>query len=73
MLKKSSKSILDNLFSSKTRVKILKFTFRNYPADFTVKELSRMIQEPLGKVKTEIDNLMTLGLIKEKKRYEEKS
>lgn len=65
-----SKPILDNLFGSRTRIKILKFTFRNYPADFTISELSRMIQEPSRQVKKEIANLMDIGLIKTKRRFE---
>ncbi len=62
-----SKNTLDNLLGSKTRVKILKFTFRNYPADFTIGELSKMIQEPFSQVKSEILNLAGIGLIKKKK------
>ena len=62
-----SKNILDKLFGSKIRVKILKFTYRNYPAEFTAGELSRVLQEPLGEIRREILNLIELGLIKPKK------
>lgn len=58
---------LDNLFGSKVRVKILKNTFRNYPADFNVFELSRRIQEPIQIVKKEIAILAKVGLIRTKR------
>ena len=59
-----SKDILDNLFGSRIRVKVLKFLFRNYPSDFTAGELSRRIQEPYGSTKKEVDDLKNLRLIK---------
>lgn len=59
-----SKDILDNLFGSKIRVKVLKFAFRNYPGDFTVGELVRRIQETYPVTKQEIQTLVELGLIK---------
>jgi len=62
-----SKNSLDKLFGSKTRVKILKFTFRNYPVDFSVGELARKIQEPVNLVKQEVFNLIEIGLIRKKK------
>lgn len=61
-----SKDILDNLFGSKIRVKVLKFLFRNYPADFTVKDLARRIQESNGATKKEIEALGKLRLIRKK-------
>lgn len=61
-----SKFILDNLFGSKVRVKVLKFLFRNYPADFTLKELAQRIQEPFPTVKKEILLLKQLKVVKRK-------
>jgi len=61
-----SKDILDNLFGSRIRVKILKFLFRNYPADFTVGDLARRIQESYGVTKKEIKALSELRLIRKK-------
>lgn len=61
-----SKPVLDNLFGSKTRVKLLKFMFRNYPADFTAGEIARRIQESPVVTKQEILLLKTIGLIKRK-------
>ena len=59
-----SKDILDNLFSSKIRVKILKFFFRNYPGDFSVGELSERIQETNSTVKRELEDLVEIRLTK---------
>ena len=59
---------LDKLFGSRIRVKILKNTLRNYPADFSLSELARRIQESQNSVKKELLNLMRLGFIKIKRR-----
>ena len=59
-----SKLALDNLFGSKTRVKVLKFLFRNYPNPFTLNELSQRTQESFELIKREIDILESIGLIK---------
>ncbi|OGN27731.1 MAG: hypothetical protein A2941_02535 [Candidatus Yanofskybacteria bacterium RIFCSPLOWO2_01_FULL_49_17] len=61
-----SKPILDNLFGSKVRVKVLKFLYRNYPADFSSREISRRIQEPYGETKKELDLLKEIKLVKKK-------
>ena len=62
-----SKDILDNLFGSRIRVKILKFLFRNYPVDFIVGDLARRIQENYGTAKKEVETLTKLRLIKKTK------
>lgn len=59
-----SKHILDNLFGSRIRIKVLKFLFRNYPGDFTVGEIAKRIQESYGATKKEIDELQGIKLIK---------
>ena len=56
--------ILENLFNSRTRVKVLKFLFRNYPVGVGVKDLARRIQEQINLVKKEIKELSKMGLIK---------
>ena len=61
-----SKDILDNLFGSRIRVKILKFLFRNYPADFTIGGLASRIQESYGATKKEIEALGKMGLLRKK-------
>lgn len=61
-----SKPVLDNLFGSKIRVKLLKFLFRNYPADFSVKEIAQRIQEPYSETRQELENLKSIGVVKRK-------
>lgn len=61
-----SKYSLDNLFGSKIRVKVLKFLFRNYPNDFSIRELANIVQESTGKIRQEINLLREIGLVKKK-------
>lgn len=61
-----SKPILDNLFGSKIRVKVLKFLFRNYPADFSVKEIAQRIQESPQATREEIDALRVITVVRKK-------
>ncbi len=61
-----SKPILDNLFGSKIRVKLLKFLYRNYPADFSVREIAQRIQESPAETKKEMDLLKEIHAIKRK-------
>lgn len=62
-----SKNTLDKLFGSRVRVKILKFMFRNYPANFSVIEVSKRVQEPLEQTKKELAFLTQLGLVNKNK------
>ena len=59
-----SRDILDILFGSKVRVKVLKFLFRNYPNDFSVPELSKRIQESPVAIRKEAQLLNQIKLIK---------
>ena len=59
-----SKDILEILFGSKVRVKVLKFLFRNYPNDFSIPELAKRIQEQYAAIKREADLLKEIKLIK---------
>lgn len=59
-----SKPTLDNLFNSKVRVKILKFIFRNYSVDFSIKELSKKIKESFESTKKEVNLLKEIDLLK---------
>jgi predicted transcriptional regulator with HTH domain len=61
-----SKPTLDNLFGSKVRVKILKFMYRNYPADFTLREITQRVQETYDDTKKELGLLKELRIIKKK-------
>ncbi len=62
-----SKPILDNLFGSKARVKILKFLYRNFPADFSAREIAQRIQELPQVVREEIELLRQITIVKRKK------
>ena len=66
-MSKIYKNSLENLLGSKLRVKVLKYLFRNYPDAFTVRGVSRVIQEPILEVTKELTLLKTLGLIMKKK------
>lgn len=61
-----SKPILDNLFGSKIRVKLLKFLYRNYPADFSVREIAQRIQEKPAETRQELETLKELTIVKKK-------
>ncbi len=56
--------ILEHLFSSRVRVRTLKFLFRNYPVNFGLKELAKRVQETPEEVRKEIKILDKIGLIK---------
>src|SRR3989344_1671118 len=59
-----SKDILEILFGSKVRVKVLKFLFRNYPNDFFIPELAKRIQEQYAAIRKEANLLREIKLIK---------
>ncbi len=61
-----SKPILDNLFGSKIRVKILKFLYRNYPADFNAREIGIRIQESTADTRQELEVLREMTVLKKK-------
>ena len=61
-----SKPILDNLFGSKVRVKILKFLYRNFPSDFSAREISHRIQESPQATKDELALLRLISIVKQK-------
>jgi hypothetical protein len=59
-----SKSILDNLFGSRVRVKLLKLLYRQHPATFSMAELSARIQEPSFIARRELNVLQEIRLVK---------
>lgn len=59
-----SKSILDNLFGSRVRVKLLKLLYRQHPATFSMAELSTRIQEPSFIARREMTVLQEAHLVK---------
>jgi len=56
--------MLDQLFSSRTRVKLLKIFLSNPENDFFVRELTRLTDEQINSVRRELDNLKKIGFIK---------
>jgi len=56
--------MLDNLFGSRTRVKLLKLFLTSNDKRFYVREITRLINERLNSVRRELLNLQKLGLIK---------
>lgn len=58
-----SKRALETLFDSRARIRLLKFLFRHYPQPFTLKEITRHLQEDKTLVKKEISRLAQIGLL----------
>jgi len=58
-----SKRTLEQLFDSRSRVKILKFLFRNYPEKYGIGEISARTQERRETVRRELRLLQKMGAI----------
>jgi predicted transcriptional regulator len=56
--------MIEQLFGSKTRVKLLKLFFSNPDRSFYVREITRKVDEQINSVRRELANLLSLGLIK---------
>ncbi|MDP2934530.1 MAG: hypothetical protein Q8N59_02080 [bacterium] len=61
------KGLLEQLFESQPKVKVLKFFFRNFQDVFTLKQIFRRLRTNVSLVRREIGKLERLGLIKQKK------
>lgn len=66
--------MLEQLFSSKTRVKLLKlFLNQGQNRDYYIRELTRLLEEHLNSIRRELENLEDLGLVvsseRDKKKY----
>ena len=66
--------MLEQLFGSRTRVKLLRIFLINPDTDYFVRELTRKIRERINSVRRELENLEKMGLIvahegKQKKYY----
>ncbi|MFA5211191.1 MAG: hypothetical protein WC414_01645 [Patescibacteria group bacterium] len=57
--------MLEQLFGSKTRIKILRLFFRNPERSFFVRELSREVSTQINAVRRELELLSTLNIISE--------
>lgn len=56
--------MLDQLFGSRTRVKLLRLFLTNPDISYYVRELTRKIEERINSVRRELINLETIGLLK---------
>ncbi len=63
-----SKRILETLFNSRARVRLLRFLFRNYPQPFTIQEMVSRLQEDRQTIKKEVDQFMQIGLLVKTKK-----
>ncbi len=56
--------MVEQLFGSKTRVKLLQLFYGNPNRSFYVREITRKIDEQINSVRRELSNLLSIGLIK---------
>lgn len=56
--------MIEQLFGSKTRVKLLQLFYSNPNRSFYVREITRKINEQINSVRRELANLLSLGIIK---------
>jgi len=55
--------MIEQLFGSKTRVKLLQLFYSNPNRSFYVREITRKIDEQINSVRRELANLLSVGLI----------
>lgn len=55
--------MIDQLFGSKTRVKLLQLFYNNTNRPFYVREITRTINEQINSVRRELSNLLSVGII----------
>src|ERR1700754_5182996 len=55
--------MIDALFRSKTRVKLLHLFLNNPGKAFYVREITRLIDEQINSVRRELSNMLTIGII----------
>ncbi|MDZ7785773.1 MAG: transcriptional regulator [Candidatus Saccharibacteria bacterium] len=56
--------MIEQLFGSKTRVKLLQLFYSHPNRSFYVREITRKIEEQINSVRRELSNLLSVGLIK---------
>lgn len=55
--------MIEQLFGSKTRVKLLQLFYQNPNRSFYVREITRKIDEQINSVRRELANLLSIGII----------
>lgn len=56
--------MIEQLFGSKTRVKLLYLFYGNQNRPFYVREITRKVDEQINSVRRELSNLLSIGIIK---------
>jgi predicted transcriptional regulator len=56
-------TVIEQLFGSKTRVKLLQLFYSNPNRAFYVREITRKIDEQINSVRRELSNLLSIGII----------
>lgn len=56
--------MIDALFGSKTRIKLLRLFLNNPGKSFYVREITRLIDEQINSVRRELANMMKVGIVK---------
>lgn len=64
--------ILKALFSSQTRIKLLKTFLLNEDESFFIRQLTRLLDEQINSVRRELDNLKKIGLVKSRTKNRKK-
>src|SRR6266550_3082740 len=55
--------MIEQLFGSKTRVKLLRLFYSNPNRSYFVREITRTIDEQINSVRRELSNLLSIGII----------
>ncbi|TWP18107.1 transcriptional regulator [TM7 phylum sp. oral taxon 352] len=58
-------TMIDSLFGSKTRVKLLHLFLNNPEKSFYVREITRMIDEQINSVRRELANMVSVGIVQQ--------
>lgn len=64
--------MIERLITSRTRIKLLKLFFLNREKEFYLREIAKLTEENLNSIRRELDNLLKAGIIKERKRGNQK-
>ena len=64
--------MLKELFSSNTRVKLLKTFLLNPDEEYFIRELTRKLDEQINSVRRELDNLKRIGLLRSRTKNRKK-
>lgn len=60
--------MLEQLFGSRTRVKVLALLLNNPTRSYYVREITRKVEEQINSVRRELTNLKSIGLVKSRSR-----